>query len=583
MTCHRRAVILPTILFILLLLGVFVATFAFRVNADLASTQAVAMRIQTRLAAEAGIEIVKLLLAQDRLDVDRWYNNPDELHRIIFWANDVDPTSWGTNEEFNDPGIVYRYSIVADDPSDDEDFIRFGVTDESAKLHLNEASEEQLLILVTAATATDSEIVPEEIVHAILDWRDPDSESRGENGDTEGAYYLDLDKPYAVKNGPFETVEELLLVKGVTGQILYGEDFDRNGLLSPNEDDGELTFPPDDEDGVLNRGLYPYLTVLSMDRGVSNDNRQRINLLGETEAVREQLDVEFPDEPLVIDFIMGATRRQTPTGGDNADGNDSESNTEGNNTGDTGETGNNDPSEGEENEDANAETVDPSDEDKDNTRRQRRPRDDTNQPEDVEDDSQPNGGESGINQGGSESNGARNASTPIQSPAALLNDVTVDGEFVRSPIQEEHLVVLMDRTTVSPPDKQDVAGLININTAPGPVLRCLTELTDEQVGAILETRLTLSSEQKETIAWLYSEDVLDVDTFVLVAPKITARGQQFMIESLGYADHVGMITRLQVIIDLAGPIAQTVYYRDLTKLGAQYPIREEDLDNVRVQ
>ena len=56
-----------------------------------------------------------------------------------------------------------------------------------------------------------------------------------------------------------------------------------------------------------------------------------------------------------------------------------------------------------------------------------------------------------------------------------------------------------------------------------------------------------------------------------------------MIESLGYADHIGMVTRLQVIVDVAGPIAQTMYYRDLTRLGGHYPIREEDDENIRVR
>jgi len=52
----RRAVILPVVLFILLLVGLLAAMFSFRVSADLASTRAVEMRMQTRLAAEAGVE-----------------------------------------------------------------------------------------------------------------------------------------------------------------------------------------------------------------------------------------------------------------------------------------------------------------------------------------------------------------------------------------------------------------------------------------------------------------------------------------------------------------------------------------------
>ncbi|MCG8375136.1 MAG: hypothetical protein MI702_01480, partial [Chlorobiales bacterium] len=115
MTMRRCGVILPVVLFILLLLGVFGAMFAFRANADLAATKAIAFRMQTRLAAEAGIERVKLLLRESRLDVDRWYHNPEELHRIIVWAHDVDPSALGTDEELDEGAMAYRFSIVADD------------------------------------------------------------------------------------------------------------------------------------------------------------------------------------------------------------------------------------------------------------------------------------------------------------------------------------------------------------------------------------------------------------------------------------------------------------------------------------
>jgi len=176
----RRAVILPTVMFVLLILGLFAAMFSFRINADLAATRAVAARMQTRLAAEAGLERVKILLQGFQMDTDSWYHNPDELNRILVWAHDVDPSILGTDEDLDEGTMAYRFSVVADDPTDDEKYIRFGVTDESAKLNLNEATRDQLLILVRAAIDEDEEIDPIEIVGAILDWRDPDSKPQTE-------------------------------------------------------------------------------------------------------------------------------------------------------------------------------------------------------------------------------------------------------------------------------------------------------------------------------------------------------------------------------------------------------------------
>ena len=217
---NRRGVILPTVLVMLLLLGVLSAMFAFRVNADLAATRALATQLQCRLAAEAGVDVVMQMMRIARDDMDFWYHNPDDLHRILIWAHDTDPSDWGTNEELEEGALAYRFSIVADDPTDDEDFIRIGITDESAKLNLNYATDAQLLVLVEAAAAGDERVIPQEIVDAILDWRDADSKPRGETGDTEGVYYQELEPPYRVKNGLFDTVEELLLVKGVTERIL---------------------------------------------------------------------------------------------------------------------------------------------------------------------------------------------------------------------------------------------------------------------------------------------------------------------------------------------------------------------------
>ena len=44
-----------------------------------------------------------------------------------------------------------------------------------------------------------------------------------------------------------------------------------------------------------------------------------------------------------------------------------------------------------------------------------------------------------------------------------------------------------------------------------------------------------------------------------------------------------MVTRLQVVVDMAGPIAQVIYYRDLSYLGSRYPIREEDLETLNAR
>jgi type II secretory pathway component PulK len=144
---------------------------------------------------------------------------------------------------------------------------RWGLEDEASKINLNYAPAEVLARLPR---------VTREIAAAIVDWRDAD-QNAGEGG-AEDEYYSTLNPPYKCKNQPFETVEELLLVRDVTPAILYGEDWNLNGRLDPNENDGDDSFPPDNRDGKLDPGLYAFVTVASRDRNLNEDGLPRVNI-----------------------------------------------------------------------------------------------------------------------------------------------------------------------------------------------------------------------------------------------------------------------------------------------------------------
>jgi general secretion pathway protein K len=92
------------------------------------------------------------------------------------------------------------------------------IQDESGKINLNYATEEQLrrLMNVVGILSPEADVIAD----SILDWRDVDNEPRA-NG-AEQFYYEALSPPYEVKNGRLDTVEELLLVQGVTPDYYYG-------------------------------------------------------------------------------------------------------------------------------------------------------------------------------------------------------------------------------------------------------------------------------------------------------------------------------------------------------------------------
>ena len=64
----------------------------------------------------------------------------------------------------------------------------------------------------------------------------------------------------------------------MTPTILFGEDVNKNGILDPNEDDGEKSFPRDNQDGKLQRGWSAYLTLWGQERNVDAKGQPRIYL-----------------------------------------------------------------------------------------------------------------------------------------------------------------------------------------------------------------------------------------------------------------------------------------------------------------
>jgi DNA uptake protein ComE-like DNA-binding protein len=79
------------------------------------------------------------------------------------------------------------------------------------------------------------------------------------------------------EDDPYD-LNTLLLIEGVDELQLHGEDQNGNGLLDGNEDDGEESWPPDNADGVLNRGWSEFLTTWSAALDVDADGEARINL-----------------------------------------------------------------------------------------------------------------------------------------------------------------------------------------------------------------------------------------------------------------------------------------------------------------
>ena len=90
--------------------------------------------------------------------------------------------------------------------------------DEGGKININRADEETLRRIFTNLGVEEPNKAI--LVDSIMDWRDSDDLHRL-NG-AENDYYRSLTPPYSAKNGPFDTVEDLLWVRGMTSDLFYG-------------------------------------------------------------------------------------------------------------------------------------------------------------------------------------------------------------------------------------------------------------------------------------------------------------------------------------------------------------------------
>lgn len=127
---------------------------------------------------------------------------------------------WARSETYfsNRPMGAGQFTVQAtrEDPLTGNAVSSHGLADEERKIPLNTAPPDILNALLAHAGGL-REQDREEIVDSILDWRDEDHE-KGPYG-AESFYYLGLDPAYECKDGPFENIEELLLIRGMTPEL----------------------------------------------------------------------------------------------------------------------------------------------------------------------------------------------------------------------------------------------------------------------------------------------------------------------------------------------------------------------------
>jgi len=612
----REGVVLIAVLLVVVLLSLAAYNYSEVMLSEYKAADSATRALQARANAASGIHYAAASLASKDFFAGTLNSNPFDnegsFRNIAVGTSDV-------------PRFQGRFSLITP-PSVDlqgsTDF-RYGAIDEHGKININ-------ALLSVDSTGTTAKTIlmklpnmTDEIADAILDWIDADDEIR-DNG-AENEYYTALSPGYRAKNGPLDTLDELLLVRGVTPELLFGTDRNRNGMRDQSEEA--------DSTGQ-DRGWSAFLTVYTRERNIDTDGNPRI-YLNDKDLTTLYDKLSTAVSPEIADFIL-AYRLYGPytassTGGSSSGGGGGGGATGGSSSGGSSSGGSS--SGGNPSSSGGA----------------------TSSPTRTTATSGSTGGSTG---GGSSGSGATSAKTAVADAATVKMTVAIGGAssatsassvtFANGPIdhsllnlsgspkqsvssvyalinaqvgvtksssgttaasvsgsplgsmivsitnagssqtvvytsplkdpanQRQYLPILLDLTTTR--TDPEIPARINLLTAPEAVLTALPNLQDTDAQTIVSRRPPPGSPESadklyQTSAWLVTEAGLSPTTVQALDRYVTGRSQVYRVQSVGYFDKGGPTARMEAIIDTNGGNPRILHWRDLSELGKGYNVK----------
>ncbi len=514
---QRRGMIIVVVLVVVALLALAAYTFAQLMVTHYGASQLSGRQLQCRTIVESGAEAVRLYLMQDdtgREDAGGHFNNPTYFQAIPVLTQ-------------QDPSQCANFSVLVPNIDDTGNLsgVRYGLEDESARLNINALVEiDKLQENAGSDLLMGLPGMTEDVADAILDWMDSDDEPR-EYG-VESDYYQGLSPPYNAKNGPLDTVEELLLVRGVTPQLLFGTDTNRNGMVDTSEltqsgltagMTGSTSMSAgmglgDSTEGSMDRGWIGYLTLYSQERNVNSLGEARIDLnMDDLEQLYDTLASVLNED--WAKFIV-LYRQNGPHDGDEEGG-------------DIGTVG-----------------------DVDFTK-----------------------------EGGTKLTQVLDLiGKKVQIPGEGEGEEgTVIGPVFPETLAEMmvYMPLLMDNVTAV--TNPTIPGRLNINLAPRALLLGIPGIEEATVDEIVNQRVAEASSDDEAAArrsetWILMSGIVTLDEMRLLSPFICAGGDVYRAQIVGYYEDGTAASRAEVVFDATGAVPRIVSYRDISHLGRGYPL-----------
>lgn len=237
-------------------------------------------RVQARWAARAGVE--------QMIAIMEYYADHPVKDDAFALVKDLEDHSAGGTEtgdfdirHFRD-GVAYA-----------------GPMDEHSKLNVNLATKSQLTGIPYLTT---------DVADAIIDWRDSNDEV--ESMGAEAEYYANRGFKYRPRNAELRSIGEVELIAGCWPQYVRGEDWNLNGRLDPNEDDGSDSLPPDKNDGYLDAGWSTYLTAYSRGSHRSASGMQKLYLrTAKAQELQERTGLDASQSAALLGWARAGNAR----------------------------------------------------------------------------------------------------------------------------------------------------------------------------------------------------------------------------------------------------------------------------------
>jgi general secretion pathway protein K len=202
----KRGVVLILVLSMVALFSAMIITFSSDESLDIELAYNFHDSIQAQYVALAGVEAAKAILDQD----DRGHDSLDEQ-----WAEF--PVYLATASSYLNGAQLT--GAITDECS------KFDLNSLALKDNYTEFRKQQFHRLFTLQNIDITEEELDDLTKSIIDWLDIDSEVT--MGGAEDEYYLSLEPPYHCKNAPMDSIEEILLVKGMKSEYFFGtENYD---------------------------------------------------------------------------------------------------------------------------------------------------------------------------------------------------------------------------------------------------------------------------------------------------------------------------------------------------------------------